>query len=98
MLSQISPVVLNNLISVKDAAECSGFSLQHIRRLLRLEKLGQVWLSEMDSFETYLTNAKNSTIVLAINYFILTIRFLNAVKQPASVGPDINGGKSIIWA
>ena len=65
MLSQIFPLVLNNLISVKDAAECSGYSLHHFRRLLRLEKqvglrLGQGWLSEMGYFETYLTNAKNS--------------------------------------
>ena len=65
MSSQISPVVLNNLISVKDAAESSGYSLQYIRRLLRLEKLaglklGQVWLIQMDSFEVYLANAEGS--------------------------------------
>jgi len=65
MSSQISPVVLNDLISVKDAAACSGYSLQYIRRLLRLEKLaglklGQVWLIQMDSFEAYLTNAESS--------------------------------------
>ena len=65
MSSQISPVVLNNLISVKDAAECSGYSLQYIRRLLGLEKLaglklGQQWLIEMGSFETYLANGENS--------------------------------------
>ena len=65
MSSQISPVVLNNLISVKDAAESSGYSLQYIRRLLRMEKLaglklGQVWLIQMDSFEVYLANAESS--------------------------------------
>jgi excisionase family DNA binding protein len=65
MSSLISPVVLNNFISVKDAAEYSGYSLQYIRRLLRLEKLaglklGQVWLIEMDSFEGYLANAEDS--------------------------------------
>ena len=65
MSSQISPIVLNNLISVKDAAECSGYSLQYIRQLLRLEKLaglklGQVWLIQMDSFEVYLANAESS--------------------------------------
>jgi excisionase family DNA binding protein len=65
MSSQVSPVVLNNLITVKDAAECSGYSLQYIRRLLRLEKLaglklGQIWLIQMDSFEAYLANAKSS--------------------------------------
>ena len=62
MSFQISPVVLNNLISVKDAAECSGYSLQYIRRLFRLEKLaglklGQVWLIQMESFEMYRANA-----------------------------------------
>ena len=65
MSSQISPVVLNNLISVKDAAKCSGFSVQYIRRLLRLEKLaglklGQQWLIQMDSFETYLEDTESS--------------------------------------
>ena len=63
--SQISPKVLNNLISVKDAAECSGYSLQYIRRLLRLEKLaglklGQQWLIQMESFEAYLANAETT--------------------------------------
>ena len=65
MFSQISSVVLNNLISVKGAAECGGYSLQYIRRLLRLEKLtglklGQVWLIEMDPFETFLATVENS--------------------------------------
>jgi len=62
---QTSPVVLNNLISVKEAAECSGYSLQYVRRLLRTgklagQKLGQVWLIQMESFEVYLANAKSS--------------------------------------
>ena len=65
MSFQISPVVLKNLISVKDAAECSGYSLQYLRRLLRSEKLaglklGQQWLIEMASFEAYLANAEGS--------------------------------------
>ena len=65
MFSQNSPVVLNNLISVKDAAECSGYSLRYMRRHLRSGKLaglklGQVWLIQMDSFETYLANAESS--------------------------------------
>ena len=62
---QSAPVVLNNLISVKAAAENSGYSLQYLRRLLRSEKLsglklGQVWLIQMDSFEAYLANAESS--------------------------------------
>ena len=65
MSSQISPIVLNNLISVKTAAECSGYSLQYVRRLLRTGKLaglklGQVWLIQMESFEAYLANAESS--------------------------------------
>jgi excisionase family DNA binding protein len=65
MSSQISPVVLNNLISVKHPAECSDNSLQYMRRLLRTGKLaglklGQQWLIQMDSFEAYLENAENS--------------------------------------
>lgn len=62
---QILPVVLNNLISVKEAAECSGYSLQYMRRLLRTGKLsglklGQVWLIQIESFEAYLANVDNS--------------------------------------
>ena len=65
MDSQISPFVLNNLISVKEAAECSGYSLQYMRRLLRTGKLaglklGQVWLIQMESFESYLANVERS--------------------------------------
>jgi excisionase family DNA binding protein len=51
--------VLEKHISVKAAAEISGYSIQYLRRLLRngrLEgiKIGQVWLIEMASFESYL--------------------------------------------
>jgi excisionase family DNA binding protein len=57
-----STIVLNNLISVKVAASYSGYSLQYIRRLLRLEqliglKIGQLWLIDKDSFDCYLENA-----------------------------------------
>ena len=53
------PLVLNNLISIKVAAEYSGYSLQYIRRLLRTGKLsglkvGQVWLIDKTAFEAYL--------------------------------------------
>ena len=63
--NQSPTLVLKNHIAVKDAAECSGYSLQYLRRLLRLEKLaglklGQQWLIEMESFEAYLANAKDS--------------------------------------
>jgi len=59
---QVSPVVVNNHISVKAAAEISGYSLQYLRRLLRSGKLegfkiGQIWLIEKTAFETYFENA-----------------------------------------
>ena len=62
MSSQTSPIVLNNLIPVKEAAESSGYSPQYLRRLLRTgklvgRKLGQVWLIEKSAFEDYLENA-----------------------------------------
>jgi len=65
-LSQSSnPVILDNKISVKAAAQYSGYASQYLRRLLRLRKLtgfkvGQVWLIEMESFERYLSEVENS--------------------------------------
>ena len=63
---QISPVVVNNHISVKAAADLSGYSLQYLRRLLRngkLEgfKIGQVWLIEKTVFEAYLQKTVQAT-------------------------------------
>ena len=63
--SRISHLSINSCISVQAAAEYSGYSLQYIRRLLRMEKLaglklGQQWLIEIESFETYLANAESS--------------------------------------
>ena len=59
------PIVFNNCISVKAAAVHSGYSLQYIRQLLRLEKLdglklGQQWLIKIESFETFLENTVSS--------------------------------------
>jgi excisionase family DNA binding protein len=56
-------VVLEKHISVKAAAECTGYSIQYPRRLLRngrLEgiKIGQLWLIEMASFDRYLRNGR----------------------------------------
>jgi excisionase family DNA binding protein len=66
MSSQISPIVLNNLKSVKDAADFSGYSQQYIRRLLRSGKLaglkiGQVWLIDKSAFEDYFMKAVQAT-------------------------------------
>jgi hypothetical protein len=60
-----SPVALNNLISVKGAAEYSGYSLQFLRPLLWNGKLAglmvsQVWLIENTAFEGYLEKTKPS--------------------------------------
>jgi len=64
--SQTIPVVVNNHISVKVAADVSGYSLQYLRRLLRAGKIGglkigQIWLIEKDAFEEYLERALQAT-------------------------------------
>ncbi len=53
------PRILENCISVKDAAEYSGYSEQYLRRLLRNKRLigirvGQLCLIEMESLEGYI--------------------------------------------
>jgi len=59
----IFPIVLNNHISVKAAAQYSGYSLQYLRRMLRSGKLpglkiGQLWLIEKQVFDAYLESAE----------------------------------------
>ena len=66
MSSGSKPFVFDNCISVKDAAEYSGYSPQYLRRLLRLSKLaglkiGQLWLIEMESLDSYLSYTLNSS-------------------------------------
>ena len=56
-------IVLEKHISVKAAAEFSGYSIQYLRRLLRsgrLEgiKIGQVWLIKLASLEAYSRNGQ----------------------------------------
>ena len=60
------PVVVNNHISVRAAAEFSGYSLQYLRRLLRCGrlvglKIGQVWLIDKTAFEAYMKKAVQAT-------------------------------------
>jgi excisionase family DNA binding protein len=55
--------VLEKHISVKAAAECSGYNTQYLRRLLRTgrldgTKIGQVWLIRLASLETYLRSGQ----------------------------------------
>ena len=64
MVAFLKTFGLGNCISVKEAVEYSGYSSHYLRRLLRTGKLaglklGQVWLIQMESFATYLTNAKS---------------------------------------
>jgi excisionase family DNA binding protein len=54
-----TPPIINNHITVNTAAEATGYNIQYLRRLLRSGKLegikiGQLWLIEMQSLETYL--------------------------------------------
>jgi excisionase family DNA binding protein len=63
---EISPQVLNNLISVQVAASYSGYSTQYLRRLLRNGKvegikIGQMWLVDMDALDFYLEQAYDAT-------------------------------------
>jgi excisionase family DNA binding protein len=56
-------IVLEKHLSVKAAAEISGYSIQYVRRLLREGllggiKIGQVWLIKMASLDTYLQNGQ----------------------------------------
>ena len=61
----VTPIVLNNHISVKAAAVYSGYSLQYLRRLMRSGKLmglkiGQLWMIEKNNFDAYLENVEVS--------------------------------------
>jgi excisionase family DNA binding protein len=66
-LSQLStPQVIDNHITVKTASEITGYNAQYLRRLLsagRLEaiKIGQIWLIDLISLETFLSNPKKIT-------------------------------------
>ena len=56
---------MGDYITVKTAAEISGYNQQYLRRLLRenvfrSRRIGQLWLIERDDFLIYLANAKQS--------------------------------------
>jgi hypothetical protein len=56
---------IRTYISVKDACKLSGYREQYLRRLLRQEKLartkiGQMWLIEISSLESYLLSSQKS--------------------------------------
>ena len=57
--------VLEKHLSVKAAAEYSGYNIQYLRRLLRAgrlegKRIGQVWLIRLASLEAHLHNGRLS--------------------------------------
>jgi hypothetical protein len=57
--------IISRHLTVQAAAECSGYSIQYLRRLLRSEsligtKIGQVWLIDLNAFENYIERAEQS--------------------------------------
>jgi len=53
-------------LTVQAAAEITGYNIQYLRRLLRSGtlggiKIGQIWLIEMQSLETYLQRAESTS-------------------------------------
>ena len=61
--SSVIPNVIQNHISVKAAAEISGYNIQYLRRMLRLGRLpgvkvGQVWLIDKWAFDEYMNEAQ----------------------------------------
>jgi hypothetical protein len=58
--------ILQKLISVQAASKSTGYNIQYLRRLLRLGtlegiKIGQMWLIDMDSLETYLKHVEETS-------------------------------------
>ena len=59
-------ILINRHLTVQAAAEATGYNNQYLRRLLRSGKLegikiGQLWLIEMESLETYLQYAESTS-------------------------------------
>jgi excisionase family DNA binding protein len=55
----------NDYITVRTAAQISGYNQQYLRRLLRdnifrCKRIGQLWLIERDNFINYLEKAKQA--------------------------------------
>jgi excisionase family DNA binding protein len=61
-----TPTIINNHVTVNTAAEATGYNIQYLRRLLRSGKLegikiGQMWLIESQSLETYLQRGESTS-------------------------------------
>ena len=59
-------ILIKEHLSVQSASEATGYNIQYLRRLLRagtLEgiKIGQIWLIEMQSLETYLQHVESTS-------------------------------------
>lgn len=57
--------ILDNHMSLQDAAQYSGYNIQYLRRLVRGgtifgRKVGQVWLIEVSSLDLYLKSVKDA--------------------------------------
>ena len=59
-------ILINRHLTVQAAAFATGYNMQYLRRLLRSGKLegikiGQIWLIEMQSLETYLQQVESTS-------------------------------------
>ncbi len=63
--NRLVPEFTDEYITVRAAAEFSGYNQQYLRRLLRnglfkTRKIGQIWLINHSDFSKYLSEAKQS--------------------------------------
>ena len=59
-------ILINQHITVQAAAEATGYNIQYLRRMLRSGalkgvKIGQMWLIDIDTLNTYLECVENSS-------------------------------------
>jgi hypothetical protein len=64
-LKNSTGILVEKYISVQAAAEVTGYNIQYLQRILRAGKLegiiiGQIWLIEMESLETYLQHVETT--------------------------------------
>ena len=64
-VNNLIPEFTDEYITVKSAAEFSGYNQQYLRRLLRkgvfqTRKIGQIWLIDQRDFKDYLKEANQS--------------------------------------
>ena len=63
--NSLVPEFIGDYITVRSAAEFSGYNQQNLRRLLRkgifrTRKIGQIWLIDQRDFKDYLKEANHS--------------------------------------